>query len=178
MKKILFLLVMVVAGCTSPSTNNNSLAYFSIESYFNEQIKILSSDKAGLEKEIIKDGKNEKRTFLNVNWKKELKPFIEADINKPSWKRSYSIDSNSTGNEVRILYSALEPKLNVRSIEIYKTDNILSRIKIITEKQNAYYHALQSMEYIPSKEYIISGGQKVILADTTSYLIHSVFIHP
>ena len=104
------------------------------------------------------------------------KPFLEADINKPSWKRSYSIDSTTSGNEVQIMYSALEPKLNVRSIEIRKTNNVPTRIKIITEKQNAYYHALQTMEYSPSKEYIISGGQKVILADTTSYLIHSVFI--
>jgi len=176
MKKILFLFAVLFVGCTSSTTNNSTQTYFSIEKYFNQQISVLSNAKAGLEKEIIKDGKKEKRTFAQVNWKKELKPFLEADINKPSWKRSYSIDSTTSGNEVQIMYSALEPKLNVRSIEIRKTNNVPTRIKIITEKQNAYYHALQTMEYSPSKEYIISGGQKVILADTTSYLIHSVFI--
>ena len=178
MKKIFFLLLTVVVGCSSPAPISNATSYFSIDGYFNDQIRLLTSEKVGLEKEITKDGKKEKRLFANVEWEKELKPFIEADINKPAWKKSYSTDSIVTGNEVRILYTALEPKLNIRSIEIYKIANIPSRIKILTKKQNAYYHALQTMEYIPFKEYSISGGQKVILADTTSYLIHSVFIYP
>ncbi len=177
MKKIFFLLLMVVAGCSSSSPSGNASSYFSIEAYFNDQIRILTSEKTGFEKAITKDGKKEIRNFANVNWKKELRPFLEADINKPAWKRSYQRDSSSNGNETYIVYSALEPKLNVRKIELYKTADTLSRIKILTEKQNAYYHAMQTLQYIPFKEYTISGGQKVILADTTSYLIHSVFIH-
>ena len=175
-RKIPLLLLVLIAfsACTQEKKEKPALHFFAIRSYFEKQITDLTNQHTSLQKRITKDGTSEEKIQAQPDWKKELRPFTDCDINRPAWFKGYRIDTLQTISETHLLYTALEEKLAVRKMDIALLQDSVQSITIMLEKKNAYFNSSQSLMYIPGKSYRINGSQKVIMADPINYEINAV----
>lgn len=165
--------------CCSPRTENKGTGiYFSLKNYFQNEIIRLQGSGTISSKSVSKDIKTENAVIHDVNWKQELQPFMDADINKPSWKGMFKTDSIILNDTLILKYQTEDDKINIRSLQIFQYRNKVTAIKITSEKKNSYYKAYQELNYNPDSGYTISGSQKVIMADPVNYRITAQFIYP
>lgn len=173
---ILVALFFIVASCSEKQQASINPTYFDLKSFFKSEAERLKLTGMHIRKKIITGNDIEERTFDNVNWEKELRPFSESDINKPAWKMSYAVDTFYLQSQVNIVYKSKENKLPIKKVEVILKNNIVAMIKISSEKQNSYYHSIQNLFYEVGKGYSIQGVQKVILADSSKYSIDATFV--
>ncbi len=173
----LYVLMIFICGCTGEPVSKDDIHFFDLKNYFNSQQKNLAERRVSIDKTINRNGITEHRKFELTDWEKELRPFQEADINKPAWKKSYRMDAVSEKGNSKIVYTSKEEKLAVKKMEISFRDDTVTQVHISIEKKNSYYLAQQELEYTPGKGYSISGKQKVIMGDSISYLINTSFIY-
>ena len=87
---ILLLLVLLFTSCEQKGKEKSKdLTYFDIEGYFKKEANRLSGKNRPIDKTVWINGKSEHHIINIKNWEKELGVFIEADINKGSWKGSF-----------------------------------------------------------------------------------------
>jgi hypothetical protein len=55
------------------------------------QIRLLQAKKPVVKKELRTNDQSETRSSKEIDWKKELELFVQADINKPAYRQSYEI---------------------------------------------------------------------------------------
>ena len=173
----LFLMILFTVSCAN---DNVALPhnYFSLTTYFKKQMKKLQEEKMKLNKVISRNNETQTKTFIDVDWEKELTPFLECDINKPAWIQSYQTDTLiSSLGLIKINYTAREDHLPVRSIVLsFNATNELMDITIYKKRHNFYYQSDIVYTYNAKKGFIISGQQHVRLLDQTVYHIEGNFI--
>ena len=173
---ILLGLFFIVASCSKKPETKVPPTYFDLKAFFKKESENLKVTETHIRKKIYTGNELEEKEFKNIDWSKELRPFSEADINKPAWKLSYTVDTFYLQSQVNIVYKSKEAKLPIKKLEVILTNNKVAMIKIASEKQNSYYHSVQNLFYEVGKGYSIQGGQKVILADSSNYSIEAIFI--
>jgi hypothetical protein len=171
---ILLGLFFIVTSCSKKPETKVPPTYFDLRAFFKKESENLKVTGTHIRKKIYTGNELEEKEFKNIDWPKELRPFSEADINKPAWKLSYSVDTFYLQTQVHVVYKAKEAKLPIKKLEVIFTNNKVAMIKISSEKQNSYYHAIQNLFYEVGKGYSIKGGQKVILADSSKYSVDAV----
>jgi hypothetical protein len=175
--RILFLVgvFFLVVSCSEKQQASVEPTYFDLKSFFKKEAESLKLTGMHIRKKIITGNDLEQKEFTNINWEKELRPFSESDINKPAWKLSYLVDTFYLQSQVNVVYKSKEAKLPIKKLEVILKNDKVAMIKIDSEKQNSYYHSIQSLFYEVGKGYSIQGGQKVILADSSKYRVDAVF---
>ncbi len=171
---IIFIWV-VFSSCNNSEGIKTSNQFFQVKEYFIKQAEALQNNNIHLQKSIMRDHKEESKNIVSVDWKKELRPFEDCDLNKPAWKKSYKADTFYLSNQKYLIYDALEPKLSVRKLEVIFRADTVFMVKISIERKNAYYQSSQQLQYEPWKGYTVIGSQKVILADPTNFNINAIF---
>ena len=167
--------MIVFTSCNSSEGTKTSNQFFQVKEYFNKQAEVLQKNNIHLQKSINRDHKEESKNIVTVDWKKELRPFEDCDLNKPAWKKSYKADTFHLSNQTQLIYTALEPKLSVRKLEVILCADTIFMVNILIEKKNAYYQSSQRLHYEPWKVYTVIGSQKVILANPTNFNIKATF---
>ncbi|MEO5572423.1 MAG: hypothetical protein ABIT08_09015 [Bacteroidia bacterium] len=178
-KRNLFYLISL--GFLFYSCENNSLkketpAYFNLKSYFEKQVEELNGNNFKLKKFVSKDAATEEKLFDHPDWKEELKPFSECDINKPSWKNSFHIDSTGDRETFCIKYLAKDSSLKIKSITYCLEHDSLTFIKIEKRTENMYYHFITTLSYFPMKAYSIKSSQKINFTKETTIEVKGLFI--
>ncbi|MFN8238286.1 MAG: hypothetical protein U0T77_08960 [Chitinophagales bacterium] len=139
--------------------------YFDLTSLVKKDIKYNTSNNCREEKSVYLNANKETKQLDSIDWKKELEPLIECDINKPAWKGKFFADTVKTtvSGITSIQYRALSEKVNVKSMIIELKENEIQRI-YITKKINSFiFSTVQIIEYFPGKGFSIRGEQKAIL---------------
>ena len=169
---------MLFVSCNNKtdSTEQELKPFFDLKKYFIEQENLLASKEFRLQKQITKDGKSEEKVFTNVDWQRELKPFAECDINKPSWIYSYSADTIFTKSGMEIKYISKDLSLPVKQIDLIFENTVLTRMDIHKESANSYYRSTNNYIFEPQKGFSIDGSQEVVLAEKTNYSITAKFL--
>ncbi|MDF3077449.1 MAG: hypothetical protein K0S09_1338 [Sphingobacteriaceae bacterium] len=166
-KSLLFFLVFACA-CNQNEPVATKNAYFDLNGYFEKQKATLISESPLVDKTVSKGSSSERKRLKIKSWDSELAPFVSSDINKPAWRDSYTVFSQP--NFIR--YSAKEPKLRTRVIEIRKDDrNQIRSILISNESNNTLYTSTERLEYYPDSLYRITKKQNVILIGTNEYTV-------
>lgn len=173
-------LLLLACACSSETNSVNTATtsssaidqvgnpYFSLENYFNGEIHRLTSLDNPVKKTVSINGETESQTLRISNWRHELAPFLEADINKAAWKTSYSIDSI----ENVLVYRALEPDLKTRKITIEKdSGGQVRRIEMENELVNWIYQSKERLKYVPDSLYEIKKQQTIRIVGTNEYHI-------
>lgn len=172
-----FLAVLLLTSCESPDIKTNRMSYFDLKSYFEKQQEILQIKKIGLKKFITKDSLTEEKYIQIVNWQEELKPFEECDINKPSWKNSYKIDSLIDGGMLFIKYIAIDSILKIKKITLVFERDSLTSLTIEKNTGSPYFDYTTTLNYFPLKAFSITTSQKIIFTKKTILGIKAIFVN-
>lgn len=158
-------------------TKNEKKYFYDLKEYFSSQATYLSKNGTRIKKQITKDGKTEERIIESADWNNELKPFADADINKPSWTNSYSTDTIILHDVTIVKYISKEKSLAVKQIVLTFQKDYLQKLEVIKESNNSYYSSNNQYVYITNKGFEITGSQEVMLAKKTNYFISATFIN-
>lgn len=168
-------IVLFLNAC-GPNNSVSNSAYFDLKNYFIAEGDLHNSLHDKAQKILVKGDHSETRIFTINNWIDELTPFIESDINKPSWKNSFTVDSMVNENKIQVTYLNKDKSVPVKTLIIEKIDQHISKITIETEKENIFYSAKSTMEYTPALGYLIKNRQKSFLSDPDDFELKVNFI--
>jgi hypothetical protein len=177
---LLFVLWIAFTACDTPSDNKNEKkAYYDLKGFVENQIVYLNEKKARVSKSVSLNGEKEVQAGLQVDWKKELELFAQADINKPAYNRSYNVIRNDSsvyeykmkeGEKLPVRYlmikvdSATQQPLQVKAI-------IRSENKIFNAERNIELNTIRKNNLLEVTSYSIKGYQKLVLTDVKSFEI-------
>lgn len=169
---ISFLVAMLAISCNLKDKEKaGTKTYFDLEGYFKKEAIRLSKTNPIINKTVLINGKEEQKNINIKNWEQEFKSFIDADINKASWKGSF----NETIVEGLTTYTSISDKIPVKKLEISLEKNRLTSIKVYLTNANDLYTSQDSLSYYPDSLYQIKKTQHIKLMDTKQYRITGKF---
>lgn len=176
---LLFGCLIVLSSCIEkPQARTQN--YFRLREFILQQIALAEKQDWTIQKKVKLNEKEGKELESNPSWEDEWEMFIQADINKPAFQNSYTIDT--VGN--RIIYAAkAEENLEIKEIVVELDDlNEPINIFIKTENKNILFHTKRNLS-IELKDhqianYEIRGYQKIILLNATEYSVSGEIIIP
>lgn len=170
--RLLFVVILAasLAGCVEPAKKVSS-KYADIAGFVKAQQARLTSAHALLVKTGGTNGKLETVKLDSVNWAHELDPFLQADINKPSWQGFFQVDSSKTGDTILYSYQATKDELTVRSLKVkYVAGQGIRSFNAKVDKRSVLSDVnldlYMSVESDGSLSYKTNASQKVVLQDS------------
>ncbi len=146
---------------------NTDFVYFDIKGYFEKEISRLQKLNPIVNKTVSVNGEVESKSYKIADWSKELDIFVNADINKTSWKGSFK---TTTQKGVEI-YTSDHKKIPVKRISITWKGNKAGKIEIIIDNKNILYRSQDTLTYCPDSLYEIKKQQKIRLLKNKKYAI-------
>ena len=176
---LVFFLLLFTCRSSSDQQPPRFKAYFDIKSFVNSQISLLTSKNPKVKKTMFSDGMTEIRSQKNVNWKKELELFVQADINKPAYGKSYKIFRPDSLTYEYILKPG--ETLPVQKLEIV-VDNGSGKPRLIRAVVRSKNKLYESQKYVELQcktilgewsivAYHIKGYQKLAVLDSSKFEI-------
>ena len=170
MKKgtVLVLVITIsILSCSNPKQSPLP-PYFDLQGYINGQVKTLTANKYSIVKNVSVNEKKEEHPITLPDWKQELQPFIDADINKPSWRGNFNVDTVyeiNADTEKVVTYTTAIPDIRTKKLALHYDvhTGVITEIEIHNLTDNVLYHFEQQLFYFPMKKYFISTSEKVVL---------------
>jgi hypothetical protein len=122
-------------------------------------------------KQVFTKGEAEQKTVKITSWKEELAVFEAADINKASWRGEFTV--KQLDNVVS--YTTENEKIPVKKLEVLKTGNQITSIKIYKSSENRLYTATDTLIYYPDSVYMVQSAQKIRLLEPKVYRLIGTF---
>ena len=169
MNRRIYILLLAVAfiSCNEDkkSTANTNLMYFDLKGYFENEAVRLQKLNPVVNKTVSVNGKQESKKIKIADWKKEFAVFINADINKASWRGSFDI-SEQNGVDY---YTSDSKKIPIKMVAIKWNGERAGLIEIIIANKNILFQSNDTLRYYPDSLYAIKKQQKIKLLNTKSY---------
>lgn len=188
---VLLLIVSFFSACENKSNTYNT--YYPIDSLVEAQVQYLSGAQATLLKEATLDAARERKTTLNdtTGWRHELAVFAQLnDINKPSNKGKYRVERDVNDlNSNLLIYSleSTEPR-PVMFLKVYYLDHLpnIRKIEGLYREETSLLSSTRqlSMNFqninnkIVLTSYSVTGGQKMLLADSVQFAVNGMITLP
>ncbi|SEJ63473.1 hypothetical protein SAMN04487995_5627 [Dyadobacter koreensis] len=181
---IVFLFFLM--GCDQPEEKAvDKKMYYDLKGFIETQITFLSEQKPTVNKILTVAGKNESRSTKEVDWKKELELFIQADINKPAYSKSFEVTKPDSLTSTFTLKT--DENIPVKSVTV-RLDKITGNpvlIKALLKSENKLYQSEKNIELHCIGEsnqwhvtyYSIKGYQKLATMDKKDFSIESKVIY-
>lgn len=167
-------------GCEQEEqVDPKNMQYYDLRGFIENQIVYLTEKRPQITKSAVLNNKQEVVKTQDIDWKKELELFMQADINKPSFRNSYQITAKTAGIYEYKLKA--DNDLPVRYLKIL-TDTSRNQpvfVKAIIRSKNRIYESEREIELTCSIKdnlthltgYRIKGYQQLILTDPKTFLI-------
>jgi len=180
----LLLLVVGLAACENPNqTTNASKTYFDLRGFMQTQIAHLQKNNPKVKKIILSQGKPIAKEVTIKDWEKELRMFVNADINKTALIGTYTI--KNTGNTVT--YTSKENKNTVQSmtVELDDSKKQAKSVMVIAGNENLLFSSGTQLKLYCKKaandqyqvtSYEIKGFQKIIMREKRPYEIKATVL--
>jgi 2-hydroxy-3-keto-5-methylthiopentenyl-1-phosphate phosphatase len=171
MIKKLFIPVFAIAlfSCNQrkEAEANTDLVYFDIKGYFEKEISRLQKLNPVVNKTVSVNGAVESKSSKIADWSKELTIFVNADINKTSWKGSFkTVKQNETE-----VYTSDSKKIPIKKISVTQHGQQVDKIEIIIDNKNILYQSQDTLTYCPDSLYSIKKQQKIRLLKDKKYSV-------
>ncbi|GAB4026926.1 hypothetical protein GCM10028809_11310 [Spirosoma gilvum] len=174
------LVSLVISSCTDSTQQNQPAVYYDVSGFVKRQITDLSDQKPVVTKSVVINDKRNQQSTHDINWKRELELFTQADINKPALRTSYQI---TRPDSLTYQYTLKNPedRLAVRSLSI-QLDSLTHqprRIVAVLQTTNPLYSSERNLllESGPKggqwrvQHYKLSGYQKLPYFDKNNFLV-------
>lgn len=164
-----FALLAFMPACKPRIENNGA---FDLKGYITKDAGRLKKLNHAVIKTVFHNGVTETKTVHIDNWAQELGLFIDADINKPTWKSNYDV----TAEDSLLVYRAKnkDKDLKVRYLLINHTKQKVKWILIYTKAENMLYKTTQKLTYYPDSLYSIEMVQHVRSMGTNVYKVQGL----
>jgi hypothetical protein len=96
------------------------------------------------------DGQAETQTLSAYAWTSEISLLQQWDINRPAWRDQYLRDTLVQGSQIQLHYQSLDDDLQVRSLDVWQTGEVVDSIVIETAVKNPLRSTNGTYRYIPS----------------------------
>jgi hypothetical protein len=168
----------IATACTDEAVHVQKELYFPLRSYLQQEIVQLEKHPQSVHKTMILDGKKEVRTIKEIDWEKEWALFIDSDLNKPAFDKSYD---NLSEEGFRWYSLKIGEKLPVKKMKIQL--DALERpasIEIEMSQTNFLFETKKKlhMNFVDGKieTYSIEGWQKMRWGSPTQYQLLGVLL--
>lgn len=168
---LICLFVLSISACSNNNKEIENPIYFELQSYFKTEASRLTKNNKLVDKTVVINGEAEQKKIKINNWEKEFSSFIDADINKASWRGSFNL-SKADNLET---YTSNSKKIPVKKVEIYFSARKVIGIKIFIANKNDLYTSSDSLVYYPDSLYEIKKTQKIKLMDGKQYIVRGKF---
>jgi len=165
--------VCLLAACTSGPPAPLASRYFSCTTYFQAEAKRLAQEYPEFRKAVTRNGMHDSSLSTTPDWSRELEPFVQCDIGKPSLAAAYRADTVIRNDTLRTRYTAREPSAPVRQIAVLSAAGRVAQIHIETGDTNALFTTRRRLDYRPGEGYDIEGIQTMKLGETTTYSVQA-----
>jgi hypothetical protein len=171
-------LLWMTFACTEETVPTEKQLYFPLASYLQQEISQMQKRPTRVHKTMILDGKKEVKVISDMDWEKEWALFIESDLNKPAFDKSYDnlsedgfrwyslkIGENLPVKKLKIQLDALERPASIE-IEMSQTNFLFD-----TQKK-------MHMNFAEGKvqTYSIEGTQQMRWGSPTHYQLLGVLL--
>jgi hypothetical protein len=147
-----------------------ALTYFDIKAFLKADTGRLNHSAPLVLKTVVHNGIQETKKVKIADWGQELSLFAESDINRPTWKNSYTI----IDNDEFLIYEAKSLELRTREILIKRERGKIKWILISNRTKNTLYQTYEKLTYYPDSLYLIEKRQHIRLMGNNSYMIKGV----
>lgn len=177
MRLILFLsFIVFFCGCDAPQENTSM--YFDIPGFIDKEVIHLAEKVRTLKKNLRYNEKEEQQFIEKPDWKKELKPFFETDLNKPAYAGRFELDSSFAGDTLKISYNSTNNKSDLQLAEVYYYKREPIKIAVLFTEKNALFTSNKRLVYFCDSLFEIAGEQELRLSTTSSYSVQGIVIKP
>jgi hypothetical protein len=167
------LLVLLLGAC-DPRPEGTS--YIDSRAFFTEQAQQMQDNHTALHKKAMFDGKQEETDDTNPDWQKELSPFSDIDMRKPSLAGRYAVDTSVVSDSTyEISYMATDTATTLRNIVFGFHNDHISYVQATYTEKNTLYETRKDLVYTTGKGYSITGDQQVTLGSPVRYSIEASF---
>lgn len=169
-----FVLIVFNIAC-KPNVGDSATTqkYFDVKGYFDSEAARLTKQNKPVLKTVTYNKSVETKTVFIKDWTSELEFFKSADINKPAWKDSYSIDTSGGF----MIFKAKDPNLKMVEMVVKKQGNKVKWVLIFNHTKNLLYQTKEKLSYFPDSVYLIQKKQSVRVLGTNLYTIRGIFNH-
>ncbi len=164
---LVFALAMFSCNQRKEAEANTDLLYFDLKGYFEKEISRLQKLNPVVNKTVSVNGAAENKTAKITDWAKELAIFVNADINKTSWKGSFK----ATAQNGVDIYTSDNRKIPVKKVSITWNGQKAGKIEIIIDNKNILYQSQDTLTYCPDSLYAIKKQQKIRLLKQKKYSV-------
>lgn len=168
----------LLLNCSSSEDSIHKNTYFAWSAFMKQQITGFAHSNQRVHKTVVLDGKKEVKVVSNVDWEKEFALYLEADLNKPAYEKSY--DNLS---EPGFYWYSLkkDENLPVKKMIIHlDAEERPSKVEIEISQKNFLFETRKKlfMNFSEGRiqTYYIEGMQQFFLAEPTTYKILGVLI--
>lgn len=176
----LFIGILLCMAChqdTPPASTPKEAIFFDLPAFFHQEIDLLQKDVIGLQKTATINGQKETKQISEFDLKQELSSFINADINKATWKDQYQVDSIWQAQQLQsIHYKALNKKLKTQKVLITFEEGEVAAIEIEKGIDNMAVRADQVLTYFSRQGYKVNKEQSLVLSDPQKIEMEVKFI--
>lgn len=135
--------------------------FFNLKEYFQKEVQRLPEEGPFTKRVQIGDEEEEK-VLDSLNWEQELRPLINADINRAGWVDRYRGDTTYTpgGALQEIHYQAQDKELRVREMRLFfDSTGAVQRILIEKGRESLTVDNYQRITYLPAEGYVLVNRQ-------------------
>lgn len=176
-------LLWLLSACNSISNTEprkeRVKKFYDLEAFFNAEVNRLDSLGMQLSKQVRLNDKRESAVQKNVDYEKELKVFVEADINKPAWWDKYQGDTTLYQQDKiqQIKYESSDKELKTQRIIISFTPNQqIDSVQVFNRLESTMMNLSQNMVYNPDKGYKVYTTEKLLLSSENEVDISASFV--
>ena len=171
---LLLVLIITWIGC-GPGTNVTEYQnIFSVNTYFKNETARLSGMDLKLQKSVWYSDSSETQIIDSPDWNKELKPFLELDLDKPSVAASYDSSRQEYQNGYTLVYTARDNHPRVREIYIHFTGKDADTIMFISSVSNMYYRSDDTLSYFGDGNFRLSSFNKPRIGKEIKLLVTGI----
>ena len=161
-----------LSACTGGPSTPPPSRNFSGTAYFEGEARRLEKEHTQLRKTVRRNGSSDSAVIAAPDWSRELEPFVQCDIGKPSLASAYRADTLQLKDTLALRYTSVEPSAPVKQVTVLSAGDRVVRLLIETGDTNALFRMRRHLDYRPGEGYDIEGVQAMKMGETTRYTIH------
>ena len=166
-----------LASCNPVERQVDRPAFFDLSAYMDSEKRRLEAVNSLLVRESFFNGSVSQDSLEQADYSEDLRIFRRSDINRPSWRDQYSVDSlwADNGQLKGLRYQALTPSLKTRELEVDFREGEVARIFVYNQTENWISGTRQKLTYWPDSGYLVEAHQRIIWTGKDTLSMRGMF---